>query len=189
MWNKKDKNDLYFEILEKCANNGVFDTISCMPEIKRYLIKAKVEPASNWYDITNMLLEPLKEVDYIHFIRFGQSEKDMETIPDNWMDKLSAIVSIKPKGLLFLYEKRKIEQTALGNKLTRWYIFATVIIGLCTLGVLMKGVLITIKDDDYKVRLKELQADKKRMEQHIQKLQTDSVHLSTLYHNKVSPTK
>jgi hypothetical protein len=64
-------------------------------------------------------------------------------------------MSLTPDGLLFLYEKKKIDQTVKSNKLTLLFIIVTASIGLGSLIISSINLSFTIKNGAYKPELKQ----------------------------------
>jgi len=104
--------DIFFTILQKASDKGLFNSVNVSEEIKQAFIADGIHNSkpSNWWQLPYDLIHPLKELGYIHYIRFIPENGDQ--VPDDWMDKIILTVSITPAG----------QEYFLRNKITRMQI-------------------------------------------------------------------
>lgn len=181
-------NDIFFKWLEKAAKRGLNDSFDISKDFQNYLRKnglAKGKP-TNWYELPDLFLGEYKRLGYIHYIPFytaAPEELAKQPVPDNWVDLIQVSFMIKPEGLIFLYEKRKIDQQAKTNNLTVWFIFVTLFIGLCNLYFAWKAVSLTKESITYKADTASFNTRMRQQSIRINKLQHDSVQIHPKQNN------
>ena len=174
--------DLYFELLEVAEKKGLYNMVDVSKIMKRYLkdspyIEMKPE---RWDLVPYTMLEPLIKKEYINCILGEQNV--LSPVPNNWIDKLHIFICIMPEGILFLFEKRKIQQQIWTNRLTFGFIVVTFLIGLGTLYYSSQTLKITIANAAYKADSTRLNTLLHQQSTQLLKLRQDSIKMARLFH-------
>lgn len=179
-----NKSDFYLTILEKGADAGVYVDTDISLEIQILFSDSKNMPNQEYDNLkenVDKFFSPL-EIDGFFKIENNCPEINPASNRD-WISQISVELKLTPKGLSFINEHRKLEATYKANRLTRYYILATIGIGILTFSVGVKNLKNT--EDDINKRTLPLKIHISQMEQHIKKLQQDSVQATALYQHTV----
>jgi len=124
-------NDFYLKVLEKAANNGVFISTDISDEIRLYFDRYHDPIAEDWTGLKKSVEDVLKKISYDGLIEYKNETPEVNFAGNNdYRDKIKASITIQPKGLLFFYEKKKVDTASKANNMTMWFIIITATIGI-----------------------------------------------------------
>jgi hypothetical protein len=126
-------NDFYFTLLQKTSEKGTLIYVNISDEIKNHFLDNNNIPDVIHTSLNrnvDIVLDRFKEANHLVF-RNETPEINFATNTD-CLDKIKVEAAITPTGVIFLYERKKIDGMLTANKLTRNFIYATVFIGLLT---------------------------------------------------------
>jgi len=143
---------LYFDFLELLSKKGLFGEIDVSDKLREMFENDALENLERYGDLNGFLKDISK---YGHFT-FRNDTKSAAILGNkDWLSEIKASMALTPEGLLFLYEKKKIDQSVKSNNLTLLFIIVTASIGLGSLIISSINLSFTIKNSVYKQALKQ----------------------------------
>jgi len=143
---------LYFDFLELLSKKGLFGEIDVSDKLRDHFKDDELKDVARYGDLDGFLKDITK---YGHFTFRNDTKSDAKSGHKDWLSAIKASMSLTPEGLLFLYEKKKIDQTVKSNRLTLLFIIVTASIGLGSLIISSINLSFTIKNSAYKQELKQ----------------------------------
>jgi len=143
---------LYFDFLELLSKKGLFGEIDVSDKLRDHFKDNEPESLERYGDLDGFLKDITK---YGHFTFRNETKANAKSDHKDWLSAIKASMSLTPDGLLFLYEKKKIDQTVKSNNLTFLFIIVTASIGLGSLIISSVNLSFTIKNSAYQQELKQ----------------------------------
>jgi hypothetical protein len=97
---------LYFDFLELLSKKGLFGEIDVSDKLRDHFKDEELKNLERYGDLDSFLKDITK---YGHFTFRNETKTDATSDHKAWLSAIKTSMSLTPDGLLFLYEKKKID--------------------------------------------------------------------------------